>query len=158
MTSCLQVLLGNAAKRSLLLCSNQRASAQLGWLRLTLADFVTVGNAAKSPWWRGVGVLCSVNTSRYINNIHLFTRNMAVHNIGTRQNVNLSQQSTSLTIVQKGAYYLGIKIYNHLPKELKQLSNNQKSFERSLKRFLLANSFYALNGYFNYNCTQVSMF
>ena len=88
-----------------------------------------------------------------INNMHLFTRNTEVHNIGTRQNVNLFPPSTSLTKVQKGAYYSGIKIYNHLPKELKQLSNNQKSFERSLKRFLHANSFYALNEYFNYKCT-----
>lgn len=70
--------------------------------------------------------------------------------IGTRQNVNLFPPSTSLTKVQKGAYYSGIKIYNHLPKELKQLSNNHKSFELALKRFLHANSFYILNEYFNY--------
>ena len=87
------------------------------------------------------------------NNIHLFTRNTEVHNIGTRQNVNLFPPSTSLTKVQKGPYYSDIKIYNHLPKELKQLSNNQKSFERSLKRFLHANSFYTLNEYFNYKGT-----
>jgi hypothetical protein len=89
-----------------------------------------------------------------INSIHLFTRNVEVHNIGTRQNVNLFPPSTSPNRVQKGAYYSGIKIYNHLPKELKQLSNNHKSFERSLKRFLHAIPFYALKGYFYYNCTQ----
>jgi hypothetical protein len=81
-----------------------------------------------------------------------YTRNTEVHNIGTRQNVNLFLPSTSLTKVQKGAYYSGIKIYNQLPRELKQLSNNHKSFELALKRFLHANSFYTLNEYFNYKC------
>jgi hypothetical protein len=53
-----------------------------------------------------------------INNIHLFVRNAEVHNINTRQKVNLFPLSTSFTKVQKGAYYLGVKIYNHLPREL----------------------------------------
>jgi hypothetical protein len=79
-----------------------------------------------------------------VNNIHLFKRNTEVHN-DTRQNINLFPLSTSFTKVQKGAYYLGIKIYNHLPWELKQLSNDQKSFGFALKRFLYANSFYSLN-------------
>jgi hypothetical protein len=71
-----------------------------------------------------------------VNNIHLFVRNAEVHNINTRQNVNLFPPSTSFTKVQNGAYYSGIKIYNHLPRELKQLSNNPKFFEPALKRFL----------------------
>jgi hypothetical protein len=79
-----------------------------------------------------------------VNNIHLFTRNTEVHNIDTRQNINLFPLSTSFTKVQKGAYYSGIKIYNHLPWELKQLSNDQKSFGFALNRFLYANSFYSL--------------
>jgi hypothetical protein len=78
-----------------------------------------------------------------------------VHNIGTRQNDNLFPPSTSFTKVQKGAYYSGIKIYNHLPRELKQLSNDQKSFELALKRFLYANSFYTLNEYFGHKCNPI---
>jgi hypothetical protein len=58
-----------------------------------------------------------------VNNTHLFIRNTEFHNIGTRQNINLFPPSILLTKVQKGAYYSGIKIYNHLPRELKQLSN-----------------------------------
>jgi hypothetical protein len=42
------------------------------------------------------------------------------------------------------------KVYNHSPWELKQLSNDQKSFGFVLKRFLYANSFYSLKEYFNY--------
>jgi hypothetical protein len=56
----------------------------------------------------------------------------------------------SLTKVQKGAYYSGIKIYNYLPVKLKELSNDQKSCELALKRFLYANSFYTMEEYFNY--------
>jgi hypothetical protein len=39
--------------------------------------------------------------------------------------------------------------------ELKQLSNDQKSFGLALKRFLFTNSFYTMNEYFNYNCTHI---
>jgi hypothetical protein len=47
------------------------------------------------------------------------------NSIGTRQNINFFPPSTSLTRVQKGAHYSGIKIYNYLPMKLKQLSNDQ---------------------------------
>jgi hypothetical protein len=90
-----------------------------------------------------------------VNNSHLFIRNIEVHNIGTRQNINLFPPSISVTKVQKGAFCSGIKIYNHLPRELKQLSNDQKSFGLALKRFLFANSFYSMNEYFNYKCTHM---
>jgi hypothetical protein len=76
-----------------------------------------------------------------VNNIHLFIRNTEVHDIGTRQKVNLFVPSASLAKVQKGVYYSGIKIYNSLPDDLKQLSNDRKSFELALKRFLHVNSF-----------------
>jgi hypothetical protein len=89
-----------------------------------------------------------------VNNIHLFTRNTEVHNIDTRQYINLFLPSISFTKVQKEAYYSDIKIYNHLPWELKQLSNDQKSFGFALKRFLYANSFHLLNEYFNYKCKR----
>jgi hypothetical protein len=85
-----------------------------------------------------------------VNNRHLFTRNSEIHNIGTRQNIDLFPPSTSLTTVQKGAYYSGINIYNYLPTKLKQLSNDKKSFRSALKRFLYVNSFYSMEEYFNY--------
>jgi hypothetical protein len=75
--------------------------------------------------------------------------NSEIHNIGTGQN-NLFPPSISITRAQKGAYYSGIRIFNHLPAKLKELSNDQKFFEIALKRFLHANSFYPLEEYFNY--------
>jgi hypothetical protein len=73
-----------------------------------------------------------------------------IHNIGTRQSINLFPPSTSLTKVQKGAYYSGIKIYNYLLMKLEQLSNDQKSFRSALKRFIYINSFYSMEQYLNY--------
>jgi hypothetical protein len=54
-----------------------------------------------------------------VNNIQLFIRNTEVHDISTRQNVNLFPLSTLFMKVQKEAYYSGIRIHNSLPKELK---------------------------------------
>jgi hypothetical protein len=76
------------------------------------------------------------------NNRDLFTRNNETHNTSTRQIINLFPPSISLTKVLKGAYYPGLKIYNHLPKKLKQLSGDQKSFVPTLRRFLYVNSIY----------------
>jgi hypothetical protein len=49
------------------------------------------------------------------NNKHLFIKNLAVHNHNTRSANNFHPPITNLTIYQKGAYYAGIKILNHLP-------------------------------------------
>jgi hypothetical protein len=51
-------------------------------------------------------------------------------------NINLFPPSVSLTKVQTGAYYSGMKLYNHIPKNLKQLCNDNKSFGPAIKRFL----------------------
>jgi hypothetical protein len=83
-----------------------------------------------------------------VNNRHQFLRNYEIHSIGTRQNNSLFPPSVSMTDVQKGAYYSGIKIFNNLPIKLKELSNDQRSFDAALKRFLFAGSYYSLREYF----------
>jgi len=55
-----------------------------------------------------------------------------------------------LTKYQKGVHYLGIKIFNHLPQNIKKLSWNVKKFKLALKMFLLMGSFYTLDEYFNW--------
>ena len=57
--------------------------------------------------------------------------------------------TTNLTIYQKGVYYSGIKIYNHLPTAIKDLSGDKNKFKLALKRYLLQYSFYSLEEYFN---------
>jgi hypothetical protein len=49
------------------------------------------------------------------NNKSLFKENSEVHNIKTRNNSNLFQPSSHLTVYQKGPCYFGIRVYNNLP-------------------------------------------
>jgi hypothetical protein len=86
-----------------------------------------------------------------VNNKHLFTRNLAVHNHDTRYAKNFDLPNTNLTIYQKSAYYTGIKIFNYLPTDIQNVANEIQVFEKTLKRFLLDNSFYSLDEYFNAN-------
>jgi hypothetical protein len=46
---------------------------------------------------------------------------------------------------------MGIKIFNNLPPYIKDISNNVRKFEISLKRFLHTHSFYSVEEYFQYN-------
>ena len=49
--------------------------------------------------------------------------------------------AANLAVFQKGVWYSGIKIYNHLPPTLKQLSYDISKFKVALKRFLYTNIF-----------------
>jgi len=74
-----------------------------------------------------------------------------IHNINTRNNSDFYEPlSHYLTIYQKGPFYMGIKVYNSLPPEIKDLSQNIKKFKSSLRGFLHQHSFYTLEDYFNY--------
>jgi hypothetical protein len=39
---------------------------------------------------------------------------------------------------------MGVKIFNHLPPEIKSMTNGMKSFKLKLTTFLLQNSFYTI--------------
>jgi hypothetical protein len=43
---------------------------------------------------------------------------------------------------------MGVKIFNHLLIEIKPMSNDMNSFKSKLTTFLLQNSFYTIDGYF----------
>jgi hypothetical protein len=85
-------------------------------------------------------LLCSV-----VNNMDQYQFISDVHNRNTKQgfNFNLYQPSAHLSY-QKGTYYMGIKLLNSLPLQLKQLHNDFKS---ALKDFLYCHSFYTLEEY-----------
>jgi hypothetical protein len=61
--------------------------------------------------------------------------------LDTRQRNNLHFPQANLTIYQKGACYSGIKIFNNLPLEIKNVAHNQKRFKIALKKFLYTYSF-----------------
>jgi hypothetical protein len=83
-------------------------------------------------------------------NKHLFTTNYQIHSVHTRLKTNLHPPMADLMKLQKGVYYSGIKIFNNLPHNIKELANETKLFQNVLKRFLLSNSFYNSEEYFNY--------
>jgi len=61
-----------------------------------------------------------------VQNKNLFLTNNENLNLGTRQSNNLYLPQANLTIYQKGAYYSGIKIFNNLPLEIKNVAGNKK--------------------------------
>jgi hypothetical protein len=61
-----------------------------------------------------------------VQNKNVFLTNNENHNLATRQRNNLYFPQANLTIYQKGAYYSGIKIFNSLPLEIKNVAGNQK--------------------------------
>jgi len=95
--------------------------------------------------------------SQYIFSILLFVTknkdqflsNSQVHKINTRQTSDLYVPTANLATYQKGVYYSGIKIYNHLPTTFKDLSGDKNKFTLALKRYPLHNSFYSLEEYFS---------
>jgi len=92
-----------------------------------------------------------------IKNKHLFHTNNQIHNIDKRFKTNLHPPTANLTKFQKAVYYSAIKIFNNLPHKIKDLANDILPFWNALKRFLLANSFYNSNEYFNYRRRSIEM-
>ena len=71
-----------------------------------------------------------------VQNKNLFLTNTENHNTDTRQRNNLYLPQANLTIYQKGAYFSGIKIFNNLPFEIKNVNVNPEKFKIALKQFL----------------------
>jgi hypothetical protein len=78
---------------------------------------------------------------------NFFLTNNESHNIYTKQRNNLYLPQANLTIYQKGAYYLGMKIFNNLPMEIKVVADKQKKFKRELKKFVYTCTFYAMEAF-----------
>lgn len=84
-----------------------------------------------------------------VNNKELFESNASFHNFSTRSHNDLHLPNANLSVFQKGVYYSGVKIYNNLPTDLKQIFHDTVKFRKALKRFLLDNSFYSLEEYYD---------
>jgi hypothetical protein len=83
-----------------------------------------------------------------VKNKEFFKANLEVHGFNTRANHDLHIPEVNLSVFQKGVRYSGIKLFNHLPVTLKQVSNDIPKFWASLKRFLITNSFYSVEEYY----------
>ena len=86
-----------------------------------------------------------------VKNKHLFTPNNEIHKYKTRNNTNLHLPAVNITKFYKGPYISGLKAFNHLPRHIKSLANDMKSFKTSLKRFLYCHPFHSVEEYYEYN-------
>ena len=84
-----------------------------------------------------------------VNNKMLFTLNNETHMYNTRNN-NLHLPLVNLIKFSKGPYITGMKVFNHLPQNLKTLVHDSRKFKCSLKRFLYQHSFYSTEKYYEY--------
>ena len=76
-----------------------------------------------------------------VDNKNLFHVNSEVHSINTRQNFHLHQPQANLTLYQKGAYYSGIKVFNNLPPNIKNVSCDVTKFKLEIGKYLHLKSF-----------------
>ena len=86
-----------------------------------------------------------------LNNM-LFIHNNETLLCSTRNNGNLHLPLVRLTKFNKGLYITGIKVFNHLPRNLKTLVHDTRKFKCSVKRFLYQHSFYSMEEY--YDCKE----
>jgi hypothetical protein len=80
---------------------------------------------------------------------NLFVTNNKIHE-HKRFNNNLHLPMVNLTKYEKGAYIVGIKVFNRLPQYIKILVDNEISFKVSLRRFPYHNSFYSMQEYYQH--------
>jgi hypothetical protein len=62
-------------------------------------------------------------------NSKLFTTNYDAHNLQTRHRNDLHLPTSTLTLYQKGVYYSGIKLFNNLPRNIKEIVGSPKQFK-----------------------------
>jgi hypothetical protein len=72
-----------------------------------------------------------------IKNRDIFKSSSVIRSINTRYSTDLHPPISNLTKFQKGTFYFGIKVFNHLSFSIKYLSLKEKQFRPALKRFLL---------------------
>jgi hypothetical protein len=84
-----------------------------------------------------------------VNNMGLYHKSSQIHGLNMRHNFDLYRPQTNLTIYQRGPYYFGIKLFNHLPLKIKELAYDIKQFRAPLNPFLHSKSYYTLDEYLN---------
>jgi exonuclease III len=103
------------------------------------------------PRWRLLTVYdlyilkISIFVHRHLNEFNSLN---AKHSYNTRHGGNLSYDRHCLALYEKKARYMGVRIWNGLPRSLRQISS-EVEFRRELKLFLLQNNFYSMNDFFN---------
>jgi hypothetical protein len=76
-------------------------------------------------------------------------QNLTGHDHETRHRLDFQTQFCRADIFKKSVNKMGIKLYNKLPKYLKNLENTI-FFKKQLKTFLLQQTFYSIDEYLSY--------
>jgi hypothetical protein len=84
-------------------------------------------------------------------NWKLFTTNHDAHNLQTRHRNYLYLPTSTLTLYQKGGYYTGIKLFNNLLRNIKEIVGSPKQFKIALRIYLVTHCFYDLEEYYQVN-------
>lgn len=80
-----------------------------------------------------------------VGNSDIYQTNYILHGINTRQKNKLHIPSVKLSHVQKGVFYLSIKVSNALSSNIVDLQNNTSRFRNDLQRYLAMNVFYSVD-------------
>jgi hypothetical protein len=70
-------------------------------------------------------------------------QNSKVHQYNTRRKLDIHVKLQKMEIYKKNVINMGTKLYNNLPKFLKEI-DHYKAFKKGLKLFLLLQSFYSV--------------
>jgi hypothetical protein len=71
-----------------------------------------------------------------VKNVYLFVLNTEVHIINTWQSINIHIPSIRLAKCKNGVYYMGIVIFNHLLRNLRELSSDYIKFKSAIKIYI----------------------
>jgi len=85
-----------------------------------------------------------------VNNRNLILDNAELYSTKTRNSHNLHLPLPDSTKYQKGVHYVGVWLFNHLPAYIKKLANQSRVFKKTLKKFLMDNSFYSVDEFINF--------
>jgi len=96
-------------------------------------------------------------TSLYIFEVTCFIRkycqsleqNSEVHQYNTRGKLDIHVKLQKTEIYKKSVINMGTKVYNNLPKFLKEI-DDYKVFKKELKLFLLLQTFYSVEEFVSY--------
>jgi hypothetical protein len=73
--------------------------------------------------------------------------NLEIHGYNTRRKQDLHIQQCNTALYQKSVINMGIKLYNKLPIQIKQL-DTYKSFKKEVKTLLVYNAVYTIEEFY----------
>jgi len=79
-----------------------------------------------------------------VDNQKDFLPNVYAHGLDTRNKNHLYLPVLSLSCVQKGISYSGVKIFDSLPSKIQCYRNDRKRFKNKLYGYLIIYSFYSI--------------